>query len=185
MIRQRILSNLESMEELHRQHSWIPDSQSIRPDPDTIEKKKNYFDNMLNRYVTMQDFILHRFFGLNTETRGEWAQSKLYVSDLQVRKSLENSDGYLFRLVPNTFPYKVPTGTQHYVLWILLSDPSKNKDHLVPPLSDDQINHCIETALIQLLGHEKNNFSFVWYPNPKPTIISDLLFHVQVFWISS
>src|SRR5690349_10920906 len=84
MLRQKISSNAETMQELHLQYGWIPGSVSIRPTPDIIEKKNNYIANMLNRYVTLQDFVLHRFFGLKPMIEGEWTNSRLRVSDSEI-----------------------------------------------------------------------------------------------------
>ena len=184
MIRQKISSNLESMEELHLKHGWIPGSASIRPDPTTIDRKANYMANLLMRYATLQDVVLHRFFGLKTALQGNWTQSRMYVPESEIVAARfaasVNSPRHAFRLVPNLFPYQVPTGTHHSVIWFLMDGTS----HVSP--SDDEINASIEEGLrAQLQGSDQQHFSFVWYPNPKPTVVSTVLFHVQVFWIST
>lgn len=188
MLRQRISSDIQSMEELHRRFPWIPGGESIRPNPTIIENKKNYISNMLNRYEAMQDFVLHRIFGLKNEVKGDWANSKLFVSDAQISAAraavCARGDRHEYRFIPNLFSYAVPDGTKHYVIWFLLNE---NETHSLTgglPLTDEEINTSIENALGQLLGPDKTQFSFVWYPNPKPTIVSSVLFHVQVFWIA-
>ena len=187
MIRQKISSNLDSLEQMHIKHGWIPGSESVRPSTDIIEKKKNYISNILNRYVNLQDLVLHRFFGLKTVVQGDWNNSRLHVTDKEISSArltaAKNRNTHEFRFVPNLFSYQVPVGTNHYVIWFLLNgnetiDPTTNS-----PITDDEINSNIEEALRQLLGPTNDKFSFVWYPNPKPTIVSDALFHVQVFWI--
>lgn len=189
MIRQKISSNAESMEALHLVHGWIPGSASIRPNPTTIEKKANFIANLLNRYATLQDFVLHRFFGLTTAVRGDWIHSRTYVPDTEIAAARstasESSHRHAFRLVPNLFAYQVPAGTHHSVIWFLLNgnEPTNTDGSNHLSLADDEINASIEDALKQLQGRDENHFSFVWYPNPKPTVVSEILFHVQVFWI--
>jgi hypothetical protein len=187
MFRQKISTNLDSMQELHIQHGWIPGSASIRPNPDIIEKKSNYITNMLTRYLGLQDFILHRFFGLKPENQGEWNNSRMHVPETVIASAREavmkTSKRHEVRFVPNLFSYQVPAGTNHYVIWFLLNgnetfDPITNS-----PISDDEINSSIQEAIQQLLGPTNDKFSFVWYLNPKPTIVSNVLYHVQVFWI--
>ncbi|CAF1491090.1 unnamed protein product, partial [Rotaria sordida] len=187
MIRQKISSNPESMQELHLKYGWIPGAESIRPNTAIKEKKNNYITNMLNRYGSLQDLVLHRFFGLQFALQGDWTNSRMHVPDTEISSArltvAKNSKTHEFRFVPNSFSYEVPTGTNHYVLWFLLNG-NENIDPIThSPITDDEINSSIEQALRQLLDSNNNKFSFVWYLNPKPTIISDVLYHVQVFWI--
>ena len=84
MIRQKISSDVDSMDKLHLKYGWIPGSESIRPDPTVIEKKKNYITNMLERYVSLQDFVLHRIFRLKPIVQGDWNKSRLHVPDAEI-----------------------------------------------------------------------------------------------------
>ena len=188
MIRQRFFSDAQTMEQWHNQHPWIPGAAGIRPNATVIENKTNYIANMLTRYETMQDFFLHRIFGLKTELKGDYMHSKMHVSEAEIASArglaLSRGDRHASRFIPNLFSYAVPEGTNHYVLWFLLNE---NETHCLTgdlPLTDEEINASIEKALIALLGPDQQQFSFVWYPNPKPTIVASVLFHVQVFWIS-
>ena len=182
-MRQRISSDIDEMEALHLQHGWIPGAASIRPTTDIMETKRNYISNMLTRYESLEDFILHRMFGLRAVVKGGWESSKLHVSEEEISTAAFNkSDRHECRLMPNLFSYQVPVGTNHYVMWFLLRG---NESHNAPcqsPISDEEINSSIEEALQRQLGSKTADFSFVWYPNPKPTIPSKALFHVQVFW---
>lgn len=187
MFRQKISTNLEAMQALHDKHSWIPGAESIRPNAALIEKKHNYITNMLTRYVTLQDFFLHRIFGLKSTVQGDWQNSKLHVAETEIvaarQAAMEKSNRHTYRFIPNLFSYQVPVGTKHYVIWFLLNgnetiDPTTNA-----PISDEEINANIEEAIRKLLGSTNDTFSFAWYLNPKPTITSDVLYHVQVFWI--
>jgi hypothetical protein len=187
MIRQKISSSLDSMQELHLIYGWIPGSENIRPNDDMKEKKKNYITNMLTRYVSLQDFVLHRFFGLKPIVQGDWTNSRLHVPDTEISLArinrTNNSNHHEFRLVPNLFSYQVPAGTNHYVIWFLLNGNESIDPTTHSPLTDDEITSGIDEALRQLLGPTNDKFSFVWYLNPKQTIVSDVLYHVQVFWI--
>ncbi len=175
------------MDELHTKYGWIPGSESIRPNPAIIEKKHNYITNMLTRYGTLQDFVLHRFFGLKPKNQGTWDNSRMHVSDEEISSArmtaMQNSNHHGFRFLPNLFTYQVPAGTNHYVLWFLLNGNETRDPVTNSPITDDEINSSIEEALRQLLGSTNDKFSFVWYLNPKPTVVCDVLYHVQVFWI--
>ncbi|CAF3330169.1 unnamed protein product [Rotaria sp. Silwood2] len=187
MIRQKISTNPESMQELHLKYGWIPGGESIRPDTASKEKKHNYITNMLTRYVSLQDFVLHRFFGLKFVLQGNWNNSRMHVPDTEISSARiamkQNSKTHEVRFVPNLFSYQVPADTNHYVLWFFLNGNESIDPITHSPIADDEINSSIDEALRQLLGSDNNKFSFVWYLNPKPTIISDVLYHVQVFWI--
>lgn len=182
MIRQRICSNPQEMEELHQKHSWIPGGESIRPSPEMKEKKRNYMENILTRYESLQDLVLHRFFNLSVESQGNWSESKFHVRSAVIESALANSNGYIYRIVPNTFAYQVPSGTNHYVLWFLYNDKFRNCEDFAAAITDEEINRCIEDSLKQRVEADKANFSFVWYPNPKSTVHCERLYHVQVFW---
>lgn len=188
MFRQKISTNLESMQELHVKHGWIPGAESIRPNAALIEKKHNYITNMLTRYGTLQDFFLHRVFGLKPTVQGNWQNSKMHVAETEIAAAraaaLEKSNRHAYRFIPNLFSYQVPVGTNHYVIWFLLNGNETHDPVTNAPVTDDEINTSIEEALRKLLGPTNDKFSFAWYLNPKPTITSDVLYHVQVFWIS-
>jgi len=187
MIRQKISSNVDTMEELHIKYGWIPGRVSIRPNDELKEKKNNYITNILMRYVSLQDLVLHRFFGLKSEIQGDWTTSKMHVSDTEISSAriaaMKNSNLHAFRFLPNMFSYQVPVGTNHYVIWFLLNGNENIDPTTHSPLTDSEINSSIEEAIRLLLGPTNDKFSFVWYLNPKPTIVSDFLYHVQVFWI--
>ncbi|CAF1232285.1 unnamed protein product [Adineta steineri] len=175
------------MQELHLRYSWIPGSESIRPNAENRQKKENYIKNMLTRYTSLQDFVLHKFFGLKPVVQGDFINSRLQVPSTEISSAriahTKDTNRHEFRFVTNLFSYHIPTGTNHYVIWFLLNgnesiDPKTNS-----PLTNDEINSSIEEALRQKLGSTNDTFSFVWYLNPKQTIVSDVLYHVQVFWI--
>lgn len=187
MLRQRICPSLENMQELHTKYGWVPGPASIRPNPEIIEKKHNYISNMLTRYRTLQDFFLHRIFGLKSHNQGDWNNSRMCVSDEEILKAktgaMEKSNHHEYRFIPNLFSYQVPTDTNHYVIWFLLNGNETIDPVTHSPVTENEINSCIEEALRKHLGPSNETFQFVWYLNPKPTVVSEILYHVQVFWI--
>lgn len=67
-------------------------------------------------------------------------------------------------LVPCPFPYA--TDGAHYILWVMGDE--------VP--SEDYLTDCIRRHAIALGVRE-----FVWYENPKMSVVSSRLHHVHVF----
>jgi len=51
------------------------------------------------------------------------------------------------RFVPNLFPYQVPQGTSHYVLWFLLAAAA------MP--SEQEINQALEREFVELKVSEE------------------------------
>lgn len=73
--------------------------------------------------------------------------------------------------IPSTFRYNLHPNANHYVLW--------NSDHdFIFDYDEEFINNKIKGELAKIYP----NYDFVWYKNPKPTVIE--FYHVQVFWIS-
>ena len=80
-----------------------------------------------------------------------------------------------FALRPQPFPYLLPVGTQHLVLWS--SSPRA-------ATSADAITAAIADALDAEHGGGRSGGGgdFVWYENPKKSVVDARLHHVQVFW---
>lgn len=73
---------------------------------------------------------------------------------------------FVFRLLDQPFPYQVPRGTVHLVAWFSSGI-----------WSDAALTGAIAQAIDQRGGGD-----FVYYTNPKKSIVLDELDHVQVFW---
>ena len=71
--------------------------------------------------------------------------------------------------VKNSFPYNIEGN--HYIMWYYKYDE----------IYDDLINKDIYDNIFKIV--KNNNFNFAWYENPKMSIPSKVLYHVQVFWI--
>ena len=84
--------------------------------------------------------------------------------------STKKSDVNTNKFQVNLFKYNLPPETFHYVMWYSIE---KNK------LSDEKITLDIKNAIYNIILTD--DFHFVWYENPKPSIPD--IYHVQVFWI--
>lgn len=135
------------MEALHAKHPWVPGSDSIRPSEATLALKREAMSSSGGTFSV--DEWSRQFFGA--------AWSDVLQGSSPCRRK--------YHFAPNTFPYDVPEGTHHYVLWL----PSATA------VDDDIVNrYCMEA--VSALG----GCDFVWYVNPKMTVPD--IWHVQVFW---
>lgn len=88
---------------------------------------------------------------------------------------------------PNKFPYAVPAGCEHYVLWYI---------SVGAPPPEENVCNDIESEIKTILGEAggegdtrtPNQFEYIWYDNPKPTMKrvaekNTFVYHVQVFWV--
>lgn len=153
-----ISCDLNALQRLHEQFSWVPGAAHIRPDEETLLRKDQHAANVAYFYESNGDAILEAVFGMETHLN---AHGKLVVRD---KKHIDAAR--LKVLAPNQFPYQLPPGSNHYVMWFSYR-----------PL-DVEITAHIDECLLESLGHGR--FEFVWYENPKMTIPD--IYHVQVFW---
>jgi hypothetical protein len=107
----------------------------------------------MSKYVGRRDFVLHDLFRCETR-RNE--KGLMLVDEASLKRV-----GKKKKLYPNMFPYDLPSGTIHYVMWYTWTRPE-----------DSEITSDIANAL----GKDAD---FVWYENPKMSIPE--IFHVQVF----
>ena len=184
-MRGRIDSDLNALDELHSRVGWTPQSTCVRPSNEQREEKQRLLDNASARYLnSTRDYILARIFHLPTRaaTRS-FTDQRLTVDEKTLaaarQEALQRKDtdgGWKMEFVPNLFPYQVPDGTKHYVMWFLL-DPD-NPAHIP---DEAIITKVVNSYLKDIV--KTDNYEFVWYRNPKPTIEDGgLTHHVQVFW---
>ena len=147
-----------NLDMLNSNYKWIPSSENIRPIEDIIKKKD--IDCKTNNiiYSTNIDQVLIRYFNVKKKINriNNKFESKINIDNLREKV-----------FIPNEYPYNVPDGTNHYVMWYTYDN-----------ISDEIITSDISSELYNLLNNL--NFEFVWYRNPKMTIPE--IFHVQVFW---
>lgn len=160
MLRSKINSNIQDLNQLHNEYWWIPNENMIRPNPKILEDKQTLSEYILRNYMSFKDFILSSIFKCPVESE----DGQLYVLD-EVQKSEWNFS-------KSIFPYELPNGVNHYVLWNSKYDYFKD-------FEDSKINNMIKKTLEEIISSD--DFDFAWYKNPKPSIPE--LYHVQVFWI--
>ena len=173
--RDRISSNVDYLQALHDEYEWIPGRQHIRPSPVGIAAKKAWWDKMTQRYASVEDAVLMTVFRYTAAGDGATASPSLGDSALSGRLSVQRTlSGGLPDsrkvLRPNRFPYDLPAGTHHSVMWYA--------GNLVP--SDAEVTADIAAHFAR--GVHGDDVDFVWYENPKRSIPSPELHHVHVFW---
>ncbi len=177
-LRCKVSSDRDELERLHRERGWTPGREAIRPSPESIADKAILLSNVVRHYDTVRTYVLHRIFRLSASSVGSFSSSLLVVTDETLnsaqRSRSERESGSRARksvFCDNLFPYLLPPGTRHCVLWVLLdSDESDETLHM----GDDEITELVSRQV----GEEKE---FVWYRNPKPSVVDNVTYHVQVF----
>jgi len=151
MINCKIESDFDSLDSLYQKTKWTPNSSQVRPSDVVLNKKIEEINEILNKYHSLKDYILHIIFKIPvTRERGK-LKSKHYS---------ENNNCCLFI---NKYPYNLNFGTKHYILWYLNSKKIKNDQEITKDIRDR-------------LGGKAE---FVWMENPKMSIPE--LYHVQIF----
>jgi len=160
LLRKKISSNISDLNELNKLHWWIPNEFMIRPRLEVIKQKEEFSAYVLSKWMSFRDFILNSYFGYKTslEYGHHFVNNKVTVSEWMFVKSL--------------FPYDLPAGVHHYILWNSLYNCSAEFD-------EEIINKIIKDSLESKLNSDV--FDFVWYVNPRPSIPE--LWHCQVFYI--
>lgn len=160
MLRCKISSDIQDLNELHKWYNWIPDENMIRPNTKTLEDKRQFSNYVLHNWMSFKDFILdtHFKYPVDIEDGHYYIRNEVKKSEWNFQKSL--------------FPYDLPSEVNHYILWNSLYDYFNDFEESV-------INSIIKDTLESMLGTDK--FDFAWYKNPKPSIPE--LWHCQIFWI--
>ena len=143
---------------LHEVYGWVPGAEHVRPSPAVKAQKQLLISNMDAMWSSPADWVFHQMFG-STTTRGP---------DGKRRSALPNTGATVF--AANPFPYQVPSGTEHWVLW--MASPAEE-------WPEERINAEIARAVDERGGIGSE---FVWYANPKMSLGDAALHHVQVFW---
>jgi len=153
----------ECLQLIHERYRWTPSQDMIRASPAVQQLKQEHVAKTLRRYCGVPDQILHDVFGCGVvqQPNGRYAAS---VSEAMAGRK---------RLARHPFPYDLPHGTRHYVLWYLAE---------TIPVEREQVTADIAESIEQLIGAH-HSFEFAWYENPKMTVPE--LYHVQVFWRKS
>ncbi len=162
-LKKRIECDLNSLDIYNKEYKWIPSRYMIRPTPNIIDNKIMKLKKIELEWNSYFDFILYHVFQQKYLLNNE---NKKYVTNYENLILPE----YVF--IPSDFPYQIPENANHYVLW-------NSKYNIYYNFDDNIINDILSKKIKDIVKHE--NFDFVWYKNPKPTIPE--FYHVQVFWI--
>ena len=197
--RDRISSNVDYLQALHDEYAWIPGKRHIRPSVSVITAKKAWWDEIEQRYATVEDAVLLTVFGYAAAVGGAVAAAPSLGPAcavaaapsirLCVQRTLSGSlpdSRKVFR--PNQFPYELPAGTQHGVMWYARSRRAEEGEGASAPAlayaptvpSDAEVAADIEAHFAR--GARGDDVDFVWYENPKRSIPSLELHHLHVFW---
>ena len=153
-LRRKVDARVSSLEKLRRDgFHWVPGKDNVRPTLETREKKLKWLDSVLSKYRGRRDFVLNDIFLCETKKD---EKGLMYVPEASLARV-----GKKRKLYPNMFPYDLPSGTLHYIMWYTWLRPK-----------DCEITDDIGKAL-------GGDVDFIWYENPKMTIPE--IFHVQVF----
>ena len=157
-LRCRVSSSVEELQLLHEVYAWVPGAEHIRPTPEVRAQKETFLLNLDSMWASQIDFVHHHIFGAPATRRPDGRRAS----------ARPTAGASVFK--PNHFPYQLPAGTEHHVLW-MASPPGEWSDELI-------------TATIATAVDEQGGGEFVWYPNPKPSLPDPeaRTSHVQVFW---
>ena len=152
-LRSKVPSDLASLQKLHERTGWTPGAAHVRPDPATRAQKELLIANLEQMWACHADWVFSQIFG--TATR----------RDASGRRTAERPAHGCMVFAPQPFPYAVPEGVQHYVLWC--AAPRRE-------VSDRDITERISREVEAHGGGD-----FVWYENPKMSVEHEALYHVQ------
>lgn len=194
----KVSSDRDALEELAARTGWTPGRAATRPSEESVLDKAQLLENAMRRYRDVASYVLHRVFKLSASSTGGFASSILFVSEETLKEARRTKEGsaanYESNLFlglttfaeresgsrprevvfnDNLFPYMLPEGTHHSVLWLLLDQDESDEHHHI---SDEEISQYLEKELAS------PDIEYVWYRNPKPTVQDNITFHVQVFW---
>jgi len=153
-LRSRISCKAQEMQKLHEATGWTPGAEHVRPSPEMLSQKEFFLHN-LARMWTPADWVFCHVFNMPACAGSGLRTAKRPASGLT-------------KLAQQPFPYSLPDGVQHFVLWC--SSPRTE-------WTSEAITSSIAREVDQQGGGE-----FVWYENPKPSVEDPQLYHVQVFW---
>ena len=158
-INTKIDNSIQSLNAYNKIYPWIPNENQIRP-TEMILTFKNILMNKINtEYNSTRDYILMNLF--NTE--GFKSNGKL-ISKEPLDK--------MYKFEVCRFRYQLHPSTFHYIMWYTCD---------VESLSEEEITKDIKNNIYNIINSD--DYSFVWYENPKMTIKD--IYHVQVFWIKN
>ena len=141
-MRSVVSSAVEDLQRLHEATGWTPSAEQIRPTPTVRAQKELMLTNLERMWVTLADVLCHQVFGTVTTRAADGRHSAARPAHTE-----------LPRLVPQPFPYDLPAGTEHMVLWC--------------PAPEHHWSEAAITAAIALgVDARWGGGDFVWYLHP-------------------
>ena len=156
-INKKIGSDLQTLNEYNKIYSWIPNEKQIRPTEMIISFKKILLDKMNKDYNSSRDYILMNMF----KTEGFRTNGKIVAKEPLDKLNHFEVCRFRYQIDPKAF---------HYIMWYTCTKEE---------LSEEEITKDIKNNIYAFI--KTDNFSFIWYENPKMSI--EDIYHVQVFWI--
>ena len=138
-------------------------------------------------------------FGKDIVTTTTTSSTTTSSSSSKLNQNNQSSKTYKLKFKPNKYPYLLPEGVEHFLLWIY---PCPELP--ITPELEGKVNEFITNGIREVLvdqdggvslegegatvgdggdgdgGGDDDMFDFVYYENPKMTICS--VYHLQVFW---
>lgn len=181
MLRNKIDSNINCLDKLNQEYEWLPNSLSIRPTLEDIEKKKILYEKIELEWIGYLDYIYHEIFDF--EYMVDKISGKKYIN-LHHLNNFDKHKKWIFK--PSIFRYNLIPESNHWILWN--TDKDFNYDY-----PDELINQIIFEEIKKIINNDYTNYynyndydynkiQFAWYKNPKPTIPE--IYHIHVFWIN-
>jgi hypothetical protein len=159
--RQEINNNIENLNMLNKYYNWIPNEYTIRPSLNILALKKYNIEDINLNWHSIKDYIFHYIF------------NRPYYKNENYKNAVLNhifEEKWIFS--ESQFRYNLPDNSNHYILW-------NNKYNMSDDIDNNIINNILVNFIFNIFKHD--NFNYVYYKNPKPTI--NEIWHIQVFFI--
>jgi hypothetical protein len=147
-LRCKVSSDRDELEALSLETGWTPGRAATRPSEESIRDKAQLLQNAMQRYDNVASYVLHRIFKLSASSSGGFSSNVLHVSPQSLRSAQRTAAerdakarARLTVFVENLFPYMLPEGTLHYVLWLLLDQDEDDKINFI---TDQEISDILE-----------------------------------------
>ena len=142
---------------LHEVYKWVPGREQVRPRAEVRAQKELLLTNLQQMWASRHDWVFHHVFGCATR-RGPDGKRACPTPPAPGSTVFAR----------NPYPYDVPEGTEHCLLWMASPEAEWPEERV--------------TARLAEAVDERGGGAFVWYANPKMSLDNPNMYHVQVFW---
>lgn len=168
-----IPSDLASLDQLHGRFPWLPNSHMVRPKDEILAQKRAYMEVVHRSYRDIGDRVLQDIFGYDCAPNDDGILQAL----------VPYQDVPQIRLARHKFPYDIPAGTNHSVLWFTAEGSSLFSKDITEHVRREIRQAIVDERFDSSTGSAArmpSSFEFCWYENPRMTVPQ--VYHVQVFW---